>query len=342
MTKFRLAALMCEVLSLLSLQQQLFQFVHSTMWDMEEATDITVAAHAIDCLNHRGESGKWVRDWKYIRQREGASWEASWRWHDDSGCDVVITDKAAWCKVMSDLNITHVYMVGDSTMVDFTKSLRSLLFEVGQPVEALGSPSNSPCGQLLSTSELYHIPSDINRVPPVVTEDGSGRKLVLFNIGADIQRMEEFEGNLTVFMEWIDEWRRPDDLIFFRSIVPARKVCTLSAREAGIVFPEGGKIRPSAHYSENIRGEEIEHSVNLRQNFNEYARQLSAEYRIRYLNVYNSTILQRYDHHPSTYHCEDYFHSGRVDWWVHFLYSTLLDVRKVELQATQHEFRGLG
>ena len=67
MARFPLVALMAEVLSLISLQQQLFQYVHTLMWDIDDTVDSTVTFQAMDCLLHRGESGKWVRDWKYTQ-----------------------------------------------------------------------------------------------------------------------------------------------------------------------------------------------------------------------------------------------------------------------------------
>ena len=355
MARFPLVALMAEVLSLISLQQQLFQYVHTLMWDIDDTVDSTVTFQAMDCLLHRGESGKWVRDWKYTQsamypiedgvdgrsnsfENEGSPFrgEASWRWHDASGCDVIVTDKKSWCKVMSDLNISHVYLAGDSTMMDFSKSLKSMLFEGSPPNDTDTHFSKLPCGQYLSTTVLYHIQSDTNREPPFLTESGSGRKLVLFNIGAGIQRMDNFERNLTEFTEWIDEWRRPNDIIFFRSLVPARKLCTPCCDKAIVVSTKGDDIAPSASiHSERAECREIEQSLHQRRSFNEYARQLSAEYRIRYLNVYNSTILGSDDTLTSTDPCEDDFHSGRVEWWVHFLYSSLLDVSKLEEMATQ-------
>lgn len=355
MARFPLAALLVEVFSLLSLQQQLLQYLHTVLGGAEDGLKDSIATHAVDCLIHRGESGKWVQDLEQEkrmlyeidrgfgarsitrrgRQRGPFQRQTTWRWDDDSGCEVKIPDKISWCKIMSDLNISRLYMAGESDMVDFSKSLRSFLSEPSDSSEAIGNASKFSCGQSLVATELHQFPFDINCEPSFLNASDSGRNLVVVNIGANIQKMEDFKGNLTEVMEWIDEWRGPHDIIFFRSIVPNRKICAPRARLTEVTLTKGDEVAPFATDSERTQSGAIEQSSDLQEAFNEYARQLSAEYRVRYLNVYKSTVLQNDGHPTNAVHCEGSIHSEQIDWWIDFLYSSLLDVKSLELRTNQ-------
>ena len=245
MTKFRLFALVFEVLSLLSLQRQLLDYVHVQFWETNFQPNITAASEVAYCLDNRGESGQWVQDWDYEKHAqypdeevfEGLhqnevnvnqdEWESSWRWQENSGCDVQVMDIAGWCGLMRDLNISHIYTAGDSTMLDFSNALLQLLSKPSLRVGKIGDVSELPCGQLLSITEIYQIPSSgIDREPFFLTENDSGRNLVVLNIGAHAHDMEDFKRNLKELMGWVDEWRRPSDIIFYRSSVPGRKQST--------------------------------------------------------------------------------------------------------------------
>jgi hypothetical protein len=241
---------------------------------------------------------------------------------------------------MTDLNITHVYIAGDSNMMDFSKSLRSLISkpssEPSPPTTSTENLSKLSCGQALVTTELYQFPSDINLEPSFLNESDSGRRnLVLVNIGAGMQNLNDFKGNLTELMEWVDEWRGPRDIVFFPSIVSHRKTCAPNALPAEVTLTKADNTALLPNESEHVRSGAIDQSLDLREEFNEYARLLSSEYKVLYLNIYKSTILQHDGYPINTVHCEDYIQSENIDWWIHFLYSSLLDVRKVELQTYQ-------
>lgn len=343
MARFRLFALVLEVLSLLSLQRQLLDYVHVNLWDINFQPNITAAAEVIYCIDNRGESGQWIQNWDYAKHAqypeeeifEGlqqsetymnqGEWESSWRWQENSGCDVQTIEITGWCGLMRDLNISHIYAAGDSTMVDFSDALRQLLWKPSFPARSMGDISELPCGQLLSITEITQHPlSDMDQEPSFLTDNDSGRNLVVLNIGAHFHGIEEFKRNLKELMEWIDEWRRPSDIIFFRSSVPGCKRSTFSQQQRKTNWTHNNQI------DESQKNHEIEDSRTMLEKCNKYASQLVADNAIRYLNVYQSTIQRRDDYADSAKDCTHYLHPGPVDWWVHFLYSALLDIRKLE------------
>lgn len=338
--------LLLELLSLLSLQRQLFDYVHDNPWDPTALPTETAGTEALYCLEHRGQHGKWVQDWEYAKIEEGfagmpqksyppsdgAQWETSWRWQEDSGCAVQLMDTSSWCEVMRDLNISRIYTAGDSTMLDFGEALRSLLSKPNLPTGSIGDEVELPCGQLHAHKTLYQLPWELE--PSFLVDNYSGRNLVILNIGTHMHSMENFMGNFTELMKWVDEWRRPNDIIFYRSTLPGHKGCIPNVRTRKVNWTEGFRRTPFANYSEYKATETTtDYERKLLESYNDYAKCFLADNWIRYLNVFNSTILRSDGHFGCARDGPHYFHPGPVGWWVHFLYSALLDVRKLEQQT---------
>lgn len=90
------------------------------------------------CLHERGHDGWWVQDWDYAStaqygnmpvtnksevfrahrnfvptEEQPYRWATSWRWVDET-CPVQLVALEGFCRVCNDLNISLVYVLGDS------------------------------------------------------------------------------------------------------------------------------------------------------------------------------------------------------------------------------------
>jgi len=105
-------------------------------------------APRIDCMNVRGESGKWVQDWTYANRTNYQNYGSystyhlaaqcfkpmpeqpfrlatAWRWEDDN-CPVTEITREGFCRVCEKLNITRIISAGDSLSQQFRFLLLSL------------------------------------------------------------------------------------------------------------------------------------------------------------------------------------------------------------------------
>lgn len=310
MTRFRLLALLFELISMVSLQQKLFALVNEI--GLPPIQNETAVSEALYCLANRGTNGRWVRN--HEDQSADDAWTARWRWREDSGCFVSTGEtQQDWCTLMNDLNITRVLTAGDSTMRSFAKSFRTSLLDNSTAVElatssSLEEDSELPCGLQHKHIELSRYPLHLDREPSLLSDDESGRILVVVSLGVPTKRVLDFHANLVNLLEWIDEWRQPNDLIFYRSSVPA----STSSRASGPYI--------ATKNSETSRVE----------SYNEHANGFLPELKIWYLNVFNSALLP-----PSEVNFGTSYPSGIFDVWVHMMYSSLLDVRTLEEQPSR-------
>ena len=338
MTKVRILAILLELVSMLNLLQQAFQFGNPI--NIEQSSGF-FANNITNCLQTRGRIGKWVYDCTmqqmntlsprclFQEEEEKRSFLTSrLRWQDESGCHVSIMDETSWCKLVSNLNVSRVYIAGDSTMMDFSQSLRSVLSPSTLLDEKDVPPWKLHCGQLLSTTEFNLFPTVFPPEPSFLTSHNSGRNLILINFGATNHSLQYFQGNMTDLMEWVEEWRRPNDIVIFRSLIPPPKRCSSHVRDTEVDTTNAFRKDKFANNSEFRNDGEAHDFLDRLEAFNEYAVQLSAEYRVHFLNVYNSTASWQ----DNTNGCNQTFHPACSDWWVHFLYSMLLDIWRLEQQ----------
>jgi hypothetical protein len=129
---------------------------------------------------------------------------------------------------MRDLDVSHhLYVRGFDDGGTLATRFSSCFGKPSFPVRKIGDVSELPCGRLLSITEISQFSSSgVDQEPSFRTDNDSGRNLVVLNIGAHIHGIEDFNRNMKELIGWIDEWRRPSDIIFYRSSVPGCKHST--------------------------------------------------------------------------------------------------------------------
>jgi hypothetical protein len=172
------------------------------------------------------------------------------------------------------------------------------------------------------------------------------RMLAILNIGAHYHEIKHFEEDLDTLFGWFDEFERPDDLIFFRSTPSGHKNCVPQIPRQ-FNFTSGIRTKPLQAYS-NFKPDKT-FDWNKFESYNMHTRNklvdrrreretrlstnISAAADIRFLDVYNMTVL-RHDGHTGGRDCLHYVEPGPIDWWNHLLYSHLQAIAAVEKSAS--------
>jgi hypothetical protein len=174
------------------------------------------------------------------------------------------------------------------------------------------------------------------------------RTAILANTGAWMQSMDEYTEAFDALLTWIDSFGTTDNndgnkvMAFFRPTIPGHANCTPSmgndttTKETyNWTDPLELHEAPYGSYQEYVAAtynQTKPYQWDLFESFNEHSKHLLAQRRatdhqqldIRWLNVYNSSVLRR-DGHVGFGDCMHYSVPGPTDWWVHFFFAMLQD-----------------
>jgi hypothetical protein len=315
------------------------------------------------CLHERGHDGWWVQDWDYAStaqygnmpvtnkselfrahrnfvstEEQPYRWATSWRWVDET-CAVQLVALEGFCRVCHDLNISLVYVLGDSLQAAFSTSLRGLL---GFPLMAgnlplllvpLTVPCPDPYSDVLHVHRKWNADKDLRDLDhPELLYSNRNRTLTLLNLGVHMHSMEIFKRTFDSLLGWVDGLNRTDDLVFLRNSPPGHLRCEPRADRRTYNWTIPLKVTPFQNYSQYKLTETTKYGWNLMEQYNKHAEKViearsteASRVRVWLLNVFNSTVLRR-DGHLGGSDCLHYSMPGPTDWWVHMLYSSLLDL----------------
>lgn len=190
-----------------------------------------------------------------------------------------------------------------------------------------------------------------------VVETNVNRTAVVINTGAHMKDIDTYKVAFHALLSWLDERNVQDPsqiLAFYRDTVPGHPECLPSGtKEEGKERDNFNKtileIIPYSNYSEYRKTTNMlmqkamlnqsviewpwywyQHANGTLETYNTYSQQVLSKrprdkFQVHWLNVYNSTIL-RHDRHQGFGDCLHYRSPGPADWWVHFFYSSLLDL----------------
>lgn len=173
------------------------------------------------------------------------------------------------------------------------------------------------------------------------------RTAILANTGAWMKSIDEYVEAFDALLTWFDSFGTADGkvLAFFRPTMPGHVGCTplgnATTKETyNWTDPVELHVAPYGSYEEYVAATSNQtppYQWDLFESYNEHSKHLLAQRRrqqttihdpqpldIRWLNVYNSSILRR-DGHVGFGDCMHYSVPGPIDWWVHFFFAMLLD-----------------
>jgi hypothetical protein len=157
-----------------------------------------------------------------------------------------------------------------------------------------------------------------------VQANDDGRTAVVANVGLWMNTMEEYVEAFDILLAWLDSFQRDKVLAFFRPSVPGHVRCSPSGRQP--------PYENYDEYSNYTNSQERPFNWHLMESFNAHSKSVFAQRHgrpdhlpIDWLNVFPSTILRR-DGHVRHKDCLHYSLPGPPDWWVHFLFTMLLDM----------------
>lgn len=212
----------------------------------------------------RGTSGKWVKDWNfakragYIHANSITEWGISnltletalkrnataWKWIDDNS-PVTEISLDGFCKVCHHLDITRLFIVGDSLSRGFRFSLEALLgippaysnrnklFEYITQEQML-----IPCSQSANFSgvtvafqgikKLEQVKALVASETPEFISTNPNNTAIIFNIGVHMKNFEEYKEGFDLMMAWFNSWKvdRSKLHAFFRESIPGHPNCT--------------------------------------------------------------------------------------------------------------------
>jgi hypothetical protein len=208
----------------------------------------------------------------------------------------------------------------------FSTSLRGLL---GFPLKAgnlplLSVPLTVPCpdpySDVLHVHTKWIADKDLSDLEhPELLYSNRNRTLTLLNLGVHMHSMEKFTRTFDSLLGWVDGLNPTDDLVFLRNTPPGHLGCE-------------PRTAPFQNYSQYKLTETTAYDWNLMEQYNTHAEKVikarstdASRVRVWLMNVFNSTVLRR-DGHLGGSDCLHYQIPGPTDWWVHMLYSSLLDL----------------
>lgn len=270
--------------------------------------------HAIDSL--RGQEGEWVQDWEYARRHayiehvQFHDWgilpnmpnyttetallrnSTSWKWVD-ANSPVTEISLDGFCKVCSHLEITRIFIIGDSLSRGFRRSLEALLgfTHTGATThgalygQMVNKEYEIPCEQSAYNFSGVKIALEkINRLDElkVLTASGTPRFIatntnktaIVFNTGDHMKFFEEYKEGFDALVSWLDSWDVDHSklIAFFRSTVPGHPDC--NPREE--LFEEGNggmgtfellkadRTKPYANYSDFLKSAEAKIQLQMK------------------------------------------------------------------------------
>jgi hypothetical protein len=149
------------------------------------------------------------------------------------------------------------------------------------------------------------------------------------NVGVHCHSHQVFKESLKDLLGWMSEL--PSTVLpFFRASSPGHKGCKPRGRWTKYDWSKGTQVFPLENYTEWKKTDNGMHDWNLIEDYNQFAQDYIADHHrdIHYINIFNSTVLRR-DGHMGGNDCLHYWTPGPVDWWAHFLYSTLIDLATI-------------
>jgi hypothetical protein len=336
--------------------------------DTKNATDAQVDRSSF-CLEKRGWSGQWVQDWNYAKMaqinltlnnndpvpiKELAAeqlfqptldnpyrWATSWRWQDDT-CPFQLATRSKFCQVLDKLDIGRIWIGGDSMNSLFTWSILAMMQEFNltefnlKRSQMAGFEGSIDCNG--RSIPIYYAVSysrfRLSLMKPEFIKENQRRTLILINIGLHLNIFAKFQRNFGQALDFLDSLNRTQDIIFWRTANPGHKDCM--PRQDGYKWGKDVLVAPFESYSEYKKTETDLYWWDMMEVYNEYAQSIIKQRnanrtgaRIRWFNIFNFTVLRR-DGHVGGKDCLHYLVPGPIDWWVHMLYSNLLDLATVE------------
>jgi len=268
------------------------------------------------------------------------------------------------CKVMKDLGMSRIFMIGDSLGMNMGQSLFKLMgyeestFEPGskhQNFEKMVqcNPDNSENDFLVTSIRSDRI---IENDEPVDEEKEfknchdychpwseryksyNGDTLFIVNTGPHFQLHRQFQAAFDEFVAKIDSYYRPRDVILWRTTVPGHPNCNETIDQKPFnSFEEYAATEVTDFYSWN---KFVGYNDYVTKAFDMRKREVPGPSRARMelLDVYPMTV-QRPDGHVSSGECPEcpgakgfakdclhYSLPGPPDWWNHLMYNHLLDL----------------
>uniref|UniRef100_A0A7S4SCW6 Trichome birefringence-like C-terminal domain-containing protein n=1 Tax=Ditylum brightwellii TaxID=49249 RepID=A0A7S4SCW6_9STRA len=290
----------------------------------------------------------------------------TYRWQEDlfELCNIKLLTRDGMCKVMKDLGMSRIFMIGDSLGMNMGQSLFKLMgyeestFEPGskhQNFEKMVqcNPDNSENDFLVTSIRSDRI---IENGEPVDEEKEfknchdychpwseryksyNGDTLFIVNTGPHFQLHRQFQAAFDEFVAKIDSYYRPRDVILWRTTVPGHPNCNETIDQKPFnSFEEYAATEVTDFYSWN---KFVGYNDYVTKAFDMRKREVPGPSRARMelLDVYPMTV-QRPDGHVSSGECPEcpgakgfakdclhYSLPGPPDWWNHLMYNHLLDL----------------
>lgn len=323
----------------------------------------TSRSDATFCLEHRGDDGRWELDWQYAEGHQYKTYgnfpagmianqlfqpspnqpyrlPTAYRWLD-SRCKTPTVTREGLCTVLKRLNVTLIYVAGDSMNEGFMTSLRGMM---GHPkwgsIQFVRRILNFTCNDWTFSTLFKRVQTpntdymsfffdlDLKENRRDLLSSNPGRSVILVNIGAHVHSLENFTQSFDRLTTSLRMLGRPNDIVFYRTAVPGHEGCFPRVKPRFINWAEYRDEAPYESYADYLPHATTLYDWHLIETYNKMAR-ASLPPDFHWLNVYNSTVLRR-DGHTGSEDCLHYSFPGPTDWWVHLWYAALWDLLAVE------------
>jgi hypothetical protein len=275
-------------------------------------------------------------------------WPTSFRWVDsnslDEGCQIDYTMHAAtFCDVLLKLDIGRVLFSGDSLARGMRFSLLNMMGK--ENVQSFSNEDHLICkeksipiaihkgtGGYASRNSPHVRNITFDNVTRELIQSSPNRVLGIYNIGAHYREMDMYTNDFDQLLEFLEQYHRPHDLVFFRTTPPGHRNCE-PRNPRSFDFRRGTREHPLASLADYKPTKT--YSWNLFQEYNAYSLKRVQEHSkkmivpIHMLDVYNMTLLRR-DGHAGGEDCLHYVDPGPVDWWNHLLFTHLKELSAAE------------
>lgn len=267
--------------------------------------------------------------------------ETSWRWQDDH-CNVTLITLEGLCRLMMEMQISRIQVIGDSMSSTFSSSFLSLIGNGNLTVDFWDKELSVVCPEGVPNLKFLHTRRNkidtVHDLPSGFVTSNINRTAIILNFGAHMKTLEEFQGNVSTAFQWLDSLNRTNNYVVFRDLSPGHANCsrTFPPTRWKTSLPPLKEI-PFHNYSEWLQSG-VSDVINWMSfdSFNAHVKQMLAsrmtqqpdKQKVIYLNIFNSTLLRR-DGHVWRNDCLHYAIPGPVDWWVHFWYSASMEVLQI-------------
>lgn len=313
---------------------------------------------------------------------------STYKWVDDiSSCPVDVLSLDSFCAVVtSQLHVSRIMFVGDSVTLQMAESLWKLLGSTDDPTDkphdkqwarTVSCPASNSSFNLnfyrndhldgsneTSEGELEHRcikPRDAfctGWINDYINYDIGEKTLLIANFGAHVHKIATFEEEMNDFVELLDRYQKPNDVVMFRTTVPGHRNCqqatgpyssydefatTLKASPRSwhlfARYNDYGKsgsmiMKPCAISSKHEHRSNIQPFHTPAKSAIQKRNQDGVMNKIHLLDVFPMTVLRPDGHRSGPQKCiscpvDDCLHyilEGPPDWWNHLLYSNLLSL----------------